>query len=62
MQDVPKLIKNGETEGFTYFNRWFCFSACKNNIHETSERLKKGESGKSAFTVEREIFYIMKIL
>ena len=63
MQDVPKLIKNGETEGFTYFNRWFCFSACKNNIHDACERLKKGESGESAFTVEREIFlYNEKIM
>ena len=35
MQDVPKLIKNNNgTEGYTYFDRWFCFSACKNNLHE----------------------------
>ena len=56
MQDVPKLIKNNGTEGYTYFNRWFCFSACKNNLHDACEKLKKGESAESAFSVEREIF------
>ena len=29
MQDVPKLVCNGETVGYTYFDRWFCFSAAK---------------------------------
>ena len=56
MQDVPKLIKNNGVEGFTYFHRWFCFSACKNNLHDACERLKKGESAECAFSVEREIF------
>jgi UDP-sugar pyrophosphorylase len=56
MQDVPKLIKNNGVEGFTYFDRWFCFSACKNNLHDACERLKKGESAECAFSVEREIF------
>ncbi|MBO6195348.1 MAG: UTP--glucose-1-phosphate uridylyltransferase, partial [Bacilli bacterium] len=63
MQDVPKLIKNNGTEGYTYFNRWFCFSACKNNLHDACERLKKGESAECAFSVEREIFlYNEKIM
>ena len=56
MQDVPKLIKNGETVGYTYFDRWFCFSACKNNLKGAIEKLKKNETGESAFTVERDIF------
>ena len=56
MQDVPKLIKNGETVGYTYFDRWFCFSACKNNLKNAIEKLKKNETGESAFTVERDIF------
>ena len=56
MQDVPKLIKNGETVGYTYFDRWFCFSACKNNLRDAIEKLKKNETGESAFTVERDIF------
>ena len=62
MQDVPKLVKNGETIGNTYFDRWFCFSACKNNIHDACERLRKNESGESAFTVEREIFKYNEII
>ena len=62
MQDVPKLVKNGETVGNTYFDRWFCFSACKNNLHDACERLRKKESGESAFTVEREIFKYNEII
>ena len=57
MQDVPKLIKHGEKVGYTYFDRWFCFSACKNNLHDACEKLKNNETGESAFTVERDIFY-----
>ena len=56
MQDVPKLIKNGEKVGYTYFDRWFCFSACKNNLHDACEKLNKNETGESAFTVEHDIF------
>ena len=62
MQDVPKLVKNNETVGNTYFDRWFCFSACKNNVHDACERLRKKESGESAFTVEREIFKYNEII
>ena len=62
MQDVPKLVCNGEIVGYTYFDRWFCFSACKNNIHDSCERLRKNESGESAFTVEREIFKYNEII
>jgi UDP-sugar pyrophosphorylase len=62
MQDVPKLVSNGETVGYTYFDRWFCFSACKNNIHDSCERLRKNESGESAFIVEREIFKYNEII
>ena len=56
MQDVPKLVKGKEKVGYTCFDRWFCFSACKNTLHESIEKLKRNESGESAFTVERDIF------
>lgn len=56
MQDVPKLVKNGEKVGYTYFERWFCFTACKNNLHDACQKLKNNETGESAFTVERDIF------
>ena len=62
MQDVHKLVKNNGTVGNTYFERWFCFAACKNNIHDSCERLRKKESGESAFTVEREIFKYNEII
>lgn len=48
MQDVPKLIKNGESVGYTHFDRWFCFSACKNNLKTAIEKLKKNETAESA--------------
>ena len=56
MQDIPKLIKNQENIGYIYLDRWFCFSACKNNLRDSIEKLKKNETGESAFTVERDIF------
>ena len=56
MQDIPKLVKKGEIIGYTFFDRWFCFSACKNNLKDAIEKLKKNETGESAFTVERDIF------
>ena len=56
MQDVPKLVKNGEKVGYTCFDRWFCFSACKNTLHESCQKLKKNESGESAFTAEKDLF------
>ena len=63
MQDVPKLCRHGEKVGYTYFDRWFCFSACKNNLHDACEKLKNNETGESAFTVERDIFnYNIKIM
>ena len=62
MQDVPKLVKHNETIGNTCFDRWFCFSACKNNIHDACEKIRKLESGESAFTVEREIFKYNEII
>ena len=39
-----------------------CFSVYKNNIHDLCERLRKKESGESAFTVERETFKYNEII
>ena len=55
------MFLNGETVGNTYFDRQFCFSSCKNNIHDSCERLRI-ESGESAFIVEREIFKYNEII
>ena len=63
MQDLPKLLKNGENVGFTSFERWFCFSACKNNLKDAYNKLKKNQSPESAFSIEQDIFiYNKKIL
>ena len=56
MQDLPKLLKNGENVGFTSYERWFCFSACKNNLKDACNKLKKNQSPESAFSVEQDIF------
>ena len=61
MQDLPKLLKNGENVGFTSFERWFCFSACKNNLKDACNKLKKNQSPESAFSIEQDIFIYNKI-
>jgi UDP-sugar pyrophosphorylase len=63
MQDLPKLLKNGEKVGFTSYERWFCFSACKNNLKDACGKLKKNQTPESAFSVEQDIFiYNKKIM
>ena len=62
MQDITKLADNKENIGYTYFDRWFCFSPCKNNLHDACKRLRLKESGESAFTLEKKILNIMKSL
>ena len=62
MQDITKLVDKKENIGYTYFERWFCFSACKNNTHDACEKIRNKESGESAFTVEREIFKYNEII
>ena len=63
MQDLPKLLKHGENVGFTSYERWFCFSACKNNLKDACDKLKKNQTPESAFSVEQDIFiYNKKIL
>ncbi len=63
MSYIPKLVKHGEKVGYTYFERRFCFSACKNNIEDACEKFKHNETVESAFTVERDIFdYNIRIM
>ena len=56
MQDLPKILTSGEKVGFTSYPRWFCFSACKNNLKDACDKLKKGQTPESAFSVEQDIF------
>ena len=60
MQDLPKLLKSGENVGFTSYERWFCFSACKNNLKDACNKLKKSQTPESAFSVEQDIFIYNK--
>lgn len=60
MQDVPKLVKHNETVGNTYFDRWFCFSACKNNIHDSCERLRKKNQENQHLLLKEKFLNIMK--
>ena len=60
MQDLPKLLKSGENVGFTSYERWFCFSACKNNLKDACDKLKKNQSPESAFSVEQDVFIFNK--
>ena len=60
MQDLPKLLNNGEKVGFTSYERWFCFSACKNNLADACGKLKKNQTPESAFSVEQDIFFYNK--
>ena len=63
MQDLPKLLKSGENVGFTSYERWFCFSACKNNLKDACNKLKNNQSPESAFSIEQDIFiYNKKIM
>lgn len=58
MQDLPKLLTGGETVGFTSYERWFCFSTCKNNLKDGVVKLKKGLGPETAFSAEQDIFYL----
>ena len=56
MQDYPQLLKKNEKVGFTMYERWFCFSPCKNNLQEAVDKIKKGLFAESGFSVEQDIF------
>ena len=63
MQDFPKLLTDGENVGFTSYERWFCFSACKNKLQDACNKLKNKQTPEGAFSVEQDIFiYNEKIL
>ena len=58
MQDLPKLLTDGEKVGFTSYPRWFCFSTCKNNLKDACAKLKKNLGPEAAFSVEQDIFIL----
>jgi UDP-sugar pyrophosphorylase len=56
MQDYPLLLQENERVGFTMYQNWFCFSTCKNNLKDGTERLKKGLMAETSFSLEQDIF------
>jgi UDP-sugar pyrophosphorylase len=56
MQDYPQLLDANEKVGFTMFEKWFVFSACKNNLKDGIDKLKKNLNPETAFSVEQDIF------
>jgi UDP-sugar pyrophosphorylase len=56
MQDYPQLLEENEKVGFTMFEKWFVFSACKNNLKDGIDKLKKNLNPETAFSVEQDIF------
>ncbi len=63
MQDFPKLLVNNEKVGFSSYEKWFCFTTCKNNLKDGCDKLKKGISAETAFSEEQDIYnWNIKIL
>ena len=56
MQDYHLLLEANEKVGFTMYERWFCFSTCKNNLDYGIDKLKKKMTPETAFSLEQDIF------
>lgn len=56
MQDYPRLLEKDEKVGFTMYDKWFCFSTCKNNLKDGVDKLKKNLNPETAFSVEQDIY------
>lgn len=56
MQDYPQLLTENERVGFTMFERWFCYSTCKNNLNDGTDRVKKGLIPETSFSCEQDIY------
>lgn len=56
MQDFPKLLNKDAKVGFSCYERWFCFSAVKNNILDAAAKFKQGLHPECGATGEYDIF------
>jgi UDP-sugar pyrophosphorylase len=56
MQDFPKLLNKDAKVGFSCYERWFCFSAVKNNIVDAALKFKQGLHPECGSTGEYDIF------
>jgi UDP-sugar pyrophosphorylase len=62
MQDYPRLLEKDEKVGFTMYDKWFCFSTCKNNLKDGIDKLKKNLNPETAFSVEQDIYNTNRII
>jgi len=62
MQDYPKLLNKNFKVGFSCYERWFCFSAVKNNIVDAAGKFKKGLHPECGATGEYDLFEANSIL
>lgn len=56
MQDFPKLLDKTKKVGFSCYERWFCYSAVKNNLIDAASKFDQGLPADCAATGEYEIF------
>eukprot|EP00743_Colponemidia_sp_Colp-15_P001621 GILK01001770.1.p1 GENE.GILK01001770.1~~GILK01001770.1.p1 ORF type:complete len:591 (+),score=105.00 GILK01001770.1:58-1830(+) len=58
MQDFPKLLPSSARVGFVQFDRWFCFSAVKNNLTDAATKAKSGLPAECASTGEADMYAV----
>ena len=56
MQDFPKLLPNSARVGFSWYDRWFSFSAVKNNIVDGAVKHRQGLAPETASSGEFDLF------
>ena len=56
MQDFPKLLDKDSKVGFSWYDRWFCFSAVKNNVVDAALKYSKGIAPECAASGEFDFF------
>lgn len=56
MQDFPKLLPNSAKVGFSCYERWFSFSAVKNNIVDGAVKHRQGLAPETASSGEFDLF------
>jgi len=56
MQDVPWILPKGSKIGFCMMDRWFCFTALKNNVEDAAAKVKQGIPADTFLSTEADIY------
>lgn len=56
MQDFPKLLDKDAKVGFSCYERWFCFSAVKNNIVDAALKFSTGNAPECSASGEFDLY------